>query len=49
MQKKKVTLSCSNCFSLNYSTSKSLSNSNRIEIKKYCPKCKIHILHKEEK
>ncbi|WP_406617113.1 50S ribosomal protein L33 [Mycoplasmopsis adleri] len=50
MLKKKISLSCEECHKLNYSTSKSLSSSaNRIMIKKYCPNCKKHTLHKEEK
>ncbi|ADN69332.1 50S ribosomal protein L33 [Mycoplasmopsis fermentans] len=49
MQKRKVTLSCENCQKLNYSTNKSLSNPKRIEIKKFCPNCRMHTIHKEEK
>nr|WP_318023680.1 50S ribosomal protein L33 [Mycoplasmopsis felifaucium] len=48
--RKKVTLSCENCHSLNYSTVKSVnSGAERILLNKYCPKCKAHSLHKEEK
>ncbi|MEA4115324.1 50S ribosomal protein L33 [Mycoplasma sp. 744] len=49
MQKRKVKLSCANCYNFNYVTNKSLQNLKRIEIKKFCPKCKLHTLHKEEK
>ncbi|EGV00478.1 50S ribosomal protein L33 [Mycoplasmopsis columbina] len=49
MEKRKVALSCSQCFALNYITPKSLSSAQRIEIKKFCPKCRTHTLHKEEK
>ncbi|WP_129622955.1 50S ribosomal protein L33 [Mycoplasmopsis columbinasalis] len=49
MEKRKITLSCSECFALNYTTHKSLTNPERIQIKKFCPKCRIHTLHKEEK
>ncbi|MBU4691699.1 50S ribosomal protein L33 [Mycoplasma sp. ES3225-GEN-MYC] len=49
MKKVKITLSCSECRSMNYSTSKGSRNPARIEIKKHCPKCKTHTLHKEEK
>ncbi|WP_029608594.1 50S ribosomal protein L33 [Mycoplasma simbae] len=49
MKKTKVTLSCSDCFSMNYSTNKGSGNLTRIEVKKYCPKCRTHTVHKEEK
>ncbi|QSF13521.1 50S ribosomal protein L33 [Mycoplasma sp. Mirounga ES2805-ORL] len=49
MKKRKITLCCSDCHSLNYTTSKSNTNPERIVIKKFCPKCKTHSLHKEEK
>ena len=49
MQKRKVTLSCEICQSLNYMTPKSLSSAKRIEVMKFCPKCNKHTLHKEEK
>ena len=48
-EKKKVILTCSVCLSRNYTTNKSTSNTKRIEIKKYCPKCNAHTLHKETK
>ena len=46
---KKVILTCSVCLSRNYSTNKNASNKERIELKKYCPKCNKHTLHKETK
>ncbi|TQC51549.1 50S ribosomal protein L33 [Mycoplasmopsis mucosicanis] len=49
MKKTKVSLSCSECFALNYSTPKSAGNMQRIQIKKFCPKCRLHTVHKEEK
>ncbi|ENY69404.1 50S ribosomal protein L33 [Mycoplasmopsis bovigenitalium] len=49
MKKTKVLLSCSECFAMNYATNKGAGNLSRIEIKKYCPKCRKHAIHKEEK
>ncbi|WP_129646916.1 50S ribosomal protein L33 [Mycoplasmopsis maculosa] len=50
MLKRKVSLCCEQCQSMNYTTNKSMASiSNRIIIKKYCPKCKEHTQHKEEK
>lgn len=46
----KVTLACSECKERNYSTTKNKkTNPDRIEFKKYCPKCGVHTLHKETK
>lgn len=47
--KKKVILTCSECLSRNYSVTKSSSMSDRLELKKYCPKCNKHTIHKETK
>lgn len=49
MEKKKIILTCSECLSRNYSTSKPKGNVERIELMKYCPKCNKHTLHKETK
>lgn len=48
-EKKKVILTCSVCLSRNYTTNKNSNNTSRIEIKKYCPRCNAHTLHKETK
>ncbi len=46
----KVILICSKCLSRNYTTTKKKTDaSKRIEIKKYCPHCNEHTLHKESK
>ena len=53
----KVILTCTECLSRNYVTEKNkkthlhLTDAAgwRLEIKKYCPKCKKHTLHKETK
>lgn len=46
----KVTLACQECKQRNYNTIKDKQNNpDRIELKKYCPFCKKHTLHKETK
>ncbi len=44
---KKIILVCEECLSVNYSTNK--SQEKRIAIKIFCPKCKKHNLHKENR
>ena len=42
-----VTLACTDCKRRNYTTTKNKANMpDRMEIKKYCPWCKKHTLHK---
>lgn len=46
----KVTLVCTECLSRNYSTEKNKKKSTeRLELKKYCHRCKKHTLHRETK
>jgi large subunit ribosomal protein L33 len=46
----RVALSCSECGARNYQTTKSREKSSvRLEIKKFCPTCARHTLHKETK
>lgn len=46
----KVILVCTACLSRNYVTQKNRkTNTKRLEIKKYCPTCGKHTLHKETK
>ena len=46
----KVTLACTDCKERNYSTTKNKkTNPDRIELKKYCPRCATHTVHKETK
>ena len=47
--KKKVILTCTVCLSRNYVTNTNSSNTERIELMKYCPKCNKHTLHKQTK
>lgn len=45
-----VTMACTDCKRRNYTTTKNKKNdSARLELKKYCPFCKTHTLHKETK
>ncbi|MFV8434892.1 50S ribosomal protein L33 [Mycoplasma sp. 3137] len=48
MKNNKVSLACELCRKKNYVTVKSAGNPERIAIKKFCPRCKVHSLHKEE-
>ena len=46
----KVILTCTECLSRNYTTTKNKKTHNeRIELMKYCKKCGKHTLHKEAK
>ena len=43
-----VTMACMDCKRRNYTTTKSKTNDpDRIELKKYCPWCRCHTLHRE--
>ncbi len=45
-----VTLACGECKERNYTTEKNRKNdSGRIELQKYCPRCRKHTAHKETK
>ncbi len=44
-----ILLKCSECGEENYLTQKSKRNTpDRLEVKKYCPRCKKVTLHKEK-
>jgi large subunit ribosomal protein L33 len=46
----KVTLVCTECLSRNYTTTRNKkTHAERLELKKYCPKCGRYTLHKETK
>ncbi|MBP3504628.1 MAG: 50S ribosomal protein L33 [Bacilli bacterium] len=48
--REKVILVCEICLSRNYTTKKNkLNTTERMEIKKFCPRCNKHTLHKETK
>ena len=43
-----VTLACTECKERNYTTQKNRRNTQgRVELKKYCPRCRTHALHRE--
>ncbi|MCS7201602.1 MAG: 50S ribosomal protein L33 [Dictyoglomus sp.] len=43
-----VILACTECKNRNYITEKNKKNDpDRLELKKYCPKCKKHTAHRE--
>jgi large subunit ribosomal protein L33 len=45
-----ITLACSDCKERNYTTQKNRRNDQgRLELKKYCPRCQKHTVHKESK
>ncbi|WP_434341774.1 50S ribosomal protein L33 [Mycoplasma putrefaciens] len=45
---KKIILVCEECLNRNYSTNKStLTQKERLQLKKYCTNCAQHTLHKE--
>ena len=47
---KMVVLACEECKERNYTTTKNKkTNKERMELNKYCPKCKKHTAHKETK
>ncbi|MEA3327570.1 MAG: 50S ribosomal protein L33 [Chloroflexota bacterium] len=45
-----ITLECNECHERNYTTEKNRRNDPaRMELKKYCPRCKAHTIHREVK
>ncbi|MCD6168452.1 MAG: 50S ribosomal protein L33 [Caldisericia bacterium] len=45
-----ITLECTECKRRNYTTTKNKNNDpQRLELRKYCPYCKKHTLHREVK
>ncbi|ACK42651.1 MULTISPECIES: 50S ribosomal protein L33 [Dictyoglomus] len=43
-----ITLACTECKERNYTTEKNKKNDpDRLELRKYCPRCKKHTLHRE--
>lgn len=49
MGREKKFLICSECLSRNYQIIKNSDDPDRLELKKYCPKCGRHTIHKESK
>ena len=45
-----ISLACTSCLRLNYSTTKNRrTHPDRMEIKKFCKWCRKHYVHKESK
>ena len=45
-----ITLSCSECKERTYTSQKNRKNTQaRLELSKYCPRCRRHIKHRETK
>ncbi len=45
-----IYLSCPECKERNYTTTKNRRNDpDRLELKKYCSRCRVHTLHREIK
>ncbi len=45
-----ITLACNECRERNYTTEKNRKNDQaRLELNKYCPRCRNHKLHRETK
>ncbi len=44
----KITLACTECKERNYITKKNRrNNADRLDLKKFCPRCKTHQVHRE--
>ncbi|MCG7341624.1 50S ribosomal protein L33 [Staphylococcus auricularis] len=46
---KKVPLNCEICGNRNYHVPKRQNATERLTLKKFCPRCNTHTLHKESK
>jgi len=44
-----VSLACSECASRNYRTTRKIEQKGQLSLKKFCPMCKRHTVHKESK
>ena len=45
-----ITLACVDCKNRNYTTTKNKKTTpDKLELKKFCPSCRKHTLHKETK
>jgi len=45
-----IHLACGECGERTYTTTKNRKNdSQRLELRKYCPRCRVHQLHREVK
>ncbi|MFG6175503.1 50S ribosomal protein L33 [Staphylococcus aureus] len=46
---RKIPLNCEACCNRNYNVPKQECLATRLTLKKYCPKCNAHTIHKESK
>jgi large subunit ribosomal protein L33 len=44
-----MALACQECESRNYRTTRKPTQKGQLELKKFCPTCKRHTVHKETK
>jgi large subunit ribosomal protein L33 len=44
-----IALACGECESRNYKTTRKKETTGQLTLKKFCPKCKRHTVHKETK
>ncbi len=44
-----ITLACTECETRNYRTNRKKEQQGQITLKKHCPKCNRHTVHKETK
>ena len=44
-----VTMACTECGEENYRTSTETAGGNRLELKKHCPRCRSHTVHKQKR
>ncbi|PIS12423.1 50S ribosomal protein L33 [candidate division WWE3 bacterium CG09_land_8_20_14_0_10_47_33] len=44
-----IRLKCNECGRINYTTKKNRAVQEKLELKKFCPKCRKHTLHTETK
>ena len=44
-----ISLACSECASRNYKTTRKKEQKGQLALKKHCPKCNRHTVHKETK
>jgi large subunit ribosomal protein L33 len=48
-ERAKISLSCTECQSRNYRTTRKTDQKGQLALKKHCPQCKRHTVHKETK
>ena len=48
-QRVRVALVCEDCGARNYKTKKKTGQTERLTLKKFCPRCNQHTTHKESK